>query len=782
MSLPFTRLAAPVMRALRWEPELQTVELAALAEQLRDSERYPVNVLDRVKQLERATSELAKNVRSFERASVVHGRLPLTHVDWLRRMWEVLLLAEKSQRGELWARRRVEALDRRGFDRPLSHDQQMAWARAIDPLIDAAEDEHEHLGRRRRLLEAARAMLLDAAASTNLAREAVDARKRHVSLAIVQLDRYQAAGLDARVGLRYQARQAKERGDVRRLHAALTALEEFSLRSGDERLGDLTGKALTQLWNERDRLAPDARAQSLAQSGNETFDQRVQAAITEGYERALAFVPTLKARADAGQLQPANVEVVEQYLAQENLPLLLQAALSVDGCFDVGGVLTPVRVIEEQRFPRFVEYPTQHLVLANAESPRDIPHAIIGDPRMVLLDLASGSLQTRRYVAEEVKRRERTVLKGEVRVYVLDGSGSMLGPRARLRDAILVAELSTLLARLGDPERSVNPTLFYRYFTRTLSPTVCVKTEADALAAISQALSEVRIGGTDIQLALLDSFELVRAAQSDNPDLARAQIVLVTDGDAYVDLDQVQRAREAVGKLPVGVSIIALGEENEALKKLAAQQRARGERVFYQFIADHEIVDFIQGASLGAPVHLPGNARPADLAAAVSELVDEIAANERKTSTEALAQAQQERAALAEVSLTLEEHFSEAEQAKAEAFARDLSSLQRRFERWFPAIQVSSNLDSLTPPEDDLRDLEQLSQLLLTVSEVTELMGGEPLSRMGDAIEIFERLLRDAGMSTTRGLELRQRYPARLQDPYAKVRLSVLGGGPARPS
>lgn len=779
MSLPFTRLAAPVMRALRWEPKLQTVELSALAEQLRDSDRYPVSAIDKAKQLLRATSELDKNVRAFERATVVHGRLPLTQVDWLRRMWEVLVLAEKSERGQLWARRRVEAIERRGYDSPLSFDQKMAWARAIDPLIDAAEAEHEHLGRRRRLLEAARALLLDAAASTNLAREAVDARKRHVSLAIVQLDRYQAAGLDPRVGLGYQARQAKERGDFGRLHAALTALEEFSLRSGDEKLGDLTGKALTQLWNEQDRMAPAARAASVAQSGSETFDPRVRAAIAAGYERALASVPNFQAKAEDGELQAASVEVIEQYLAQENLPLLLQAALSVDGCFDVGGVLTPVRVIEEQRFPRFVEHPTQHLVLASAESPRDIPQAIIGDPRTVLLDLASGSLQTRRYVAEEVHRRERTVLQGEVRVYVLDGSGSMLGPRARLRDAILVAELSTLLARLGDPERTVNPTLFYRYFTRALSPTVCVKTEADALAAISQALSEVRIGGTDIQLALLDSFELVRAARVDNPDLARAQIVLVTDGDAFVDLDKVQLAREAVGKLPVGVSIIALGEENEALKKLAAQQRARGERVFYQFIPDHEIVDFIQGSSLGAPVHLPNNARPAELAAAVSELVDEIAADERKTSTEVLAHSREERAAYAELSLSLDEDFTEAERAKAEAFARDLSSLQRRFDRWFPAIQVSSNLDSLTPPEDDLKDLEQLGQLLLTVGEVTELVGGEPLSRMADAIDVFERLLRDVGISTTRSLELRNRYPARLQEPYAKLRQRVLGSTPA---
>ncbi len=777
--LPFTRLAAPVMRALRWEPELQTLELSALAKQLSCGELEPVppDTPGLGEQLARAASELSRNVRSLERATVVHGRLPMTHLNWLRRMWEVLLLADKAGHSEqpIWARRRVQALERRGLETPPPPGEPNAFSAAIDPLIDAAESEQEQLGRRRRLLEAARALLLDAAATTNLAREEVEAKQRYLSRAIVQLDRYEAAGIDPRVALAYQARQAKERGDVRRLHAALTALEEFSLCSGDERLGTLTERALTQLWDERDRFAPDALAESLAKSGSETFDPRVQAAVTAGYARALTLLPGLRAQAAEGKVRPSNVEAAETYLAQETWPLLLQAALSVDGCFDVGGVLSPVRVVEERRIPRLVDHPTPQLVLANAEGPRDFPQAIIEDPRTALLDLAAGSLQTRRYVAEEVTRRVRTVLKGEVRVYVLDGSGSMLGPRARMRDAILVAELSTLLARFGDPLRSLNPTLFYRYFTRTLAPTVCVRNATDALSAITQALSEVRFGGTDIELALLESFELVRAAQTDDPELARAQIVLVTDGNAPVDLDKVQRAREAVGQLPIGVSIIALGEENQALKALAAQQRARGERTFYQFISDAEIAEQIAGTALGAPVHLPGDARPAALAAAVSDLVDEIEAAGRKTSAEALAQSREERSALAELSLTLERDFSEAERAKAEACARDVGALERRFERWFPALRASADLDSHSPPEDELRDVEQLQQLLLTVNEVVELVGGERLARMTDAIEVFERLLRDAGMSTARTIELRHRYPARLQQSVAALRLSVLG-------
>ena len=55
--------------------------------------------------------------------------------------------------------------------------------------------------------------------------------------------------------------------------------------------------------------------------------------------------------------------------------------------------------------------------------------------------------------------------------------------------------------------------------------------------------------------------------------------MLVTDGEAPIDIAKIARARERLGELPVGVSIIALGQENPALRDLAAYQRGRGERV-----------------------------------------------------------------------------------------------------------------------------------------------------------------------------------------------------------
>src|SRR6185503_3477516 len=109
-----------------------------------------------------------------------------------------------------------------------------------------------------------------------------------------------------------------------------------------------------------------------------------------------------------------------------------------------------------------------------------------------------------------------------------------------------------------------------------------------AHAAIRDVICAIRTGGTDIQRALVASFEQVRAAKDEDPELARGQVVLVTDGDAHVDEARIDAARAAAG-IPVGLSVIALGMENPALRGLVARQRAGGQEAFYHYMSDGEL-------------------------------------------------------------------------------------------------------------------------------------------------------------------------------------------------
>jgi hypothetical protein len=770
----FASLARPVMRALGWQPKLETEAIERLAQRVKLSEMEAVAL--RLPSIEAcvkaAQAELASNVTSVERACVVHGRVPMAYASWLWRLYQVVRRVHGwlAAPDDSFGLRSMLAISPAETLKPLvaknAQSDAVTPVAAIDPLLRAAREETQLLGRRRRLLEAARTLLLDASASLELDPEGSEARANVIAAEIARLDRLEGAGISPEIGVVHQLRQALARGETQRLHAGLVALEGFALERGDGALGRLTGRALDELWGEHSRFDPDARDGSLLHSGTQVLAPRVLDAVERGLARAEEARAAADPQADEGRFWRIQATTG----GREHL---VAAALLADGCFEVGGTLSPVRVADVRRTLRVVRFPTPHLVLAPAHAVDDLPDAVIEDPRTILLSLAAGKLLARRFVAEEIETVERSVLAGEVRLYVLDGSTSMLGPRARMRDAILVAELSTLAARLADARRRVRPTLYYRYFTDKLDTLFVVEDEGQALLAVEQVLGTLRSGSTDIESALLASFERIRVAREEDPDLARAQIVLVTDGDAPIDQEKVLAAREAVGSLPVGVSIIALGQENPALRALVARQRARGESAFYHFTSDRALAAMVAEARSALPLHLPEARADAAVSVLVREVIDEIAAKERGAEAEDIARARHELSALEEVGLSVEQNLCDAELARVEAMMRDDRTLLRRFERWFPPPRTGTEVPRAEPEPSDREDLSLVVTLLASVAEVVDLLGSEPLRRQVDAIEIFERLLLDAGLAPWRYAELMKAHPEALTASLAAVRTSA---------
>ena len=475
--------------------------------------------------------------------------------------------------------------------------------------------EVEVLGRRRRLLEAARQMLLESSAAVPLDAAGVEARRQHIAGEITRIDRLQAAGVSPEVSLAHQIREAMTRGERDRLHAALVAMNGVARGAGDERAYALSRRAILQMWQGNDPRTADARQRSIEQSAKQALGEGFTATVKRTYELARKRYETLRKDGD----DSSTVDSALGYFDDASAAATLSATLAVDGAFEVGGALLPVRIEEIERRYRAVRWPTRELLLLPATEPADIPDAVIDDPRTIVLDLAAGRLLARRFVKEELIRHPKTILRGEVRVYVLDGSGSMVGPRSRMRDAIVSAELLTLKRRLLEGAKLARVVLFYRYFDTEVHPTVRVDTPAAVELALGDVLGNLRDGGTDIDKALLASFEQVRAAKVSDPELAQAQIVLVTDGEAAVDEAKIDHARRGVGDLTVGLSVIALGQENPALRALVAKQRAKGERAFYHFIPDETLEAVSRGeVDSGLPVHLPevqGSSKPQALSA-----------------------------------------------------------------------------------------------------------------------------------------------------------------------
>jgi hypothetical protein len=208
------------------------------------------------------------------------------------------------------------------------------------------------------------------------------------------------------------------------------------------------------------------------------------------------------------------------------------------------------------------------------------------------------------------------------------------------------------------------------------------------------------------------------------------------------------------------------------LRALAAHQRARGEAVFYHFTSDAALHHLVTNTSSALPLHLPQSRANVQASALVREVIDEIEMLERGSDLEDLSRARHEPEALAELGLTVEGALHDADLARVDAHQRDDRTLRRRFERWFPA-PVARVGEAPEPIDTSAReDLDLVVTLLASVAEVVDLVGSDPLRRQADAIEIFERLLYDAGVAPWRYAELMQAHPEELAAALKAVRSS----------
>ena len=768
-------LARPVLRVFRWRARFEHAALdalgAACARASGDANEDGDSLEDAVAW---AVAELGTNVRRAERHCAVHGRSPFAEVAWMGRVVVVLreaLVPALAVRAGIGAPARspgtsahpggeragsaatylaaVDALRLApplclASPRPLTPRARAAAAveaaagerialelAAIDRTLDAARAEQRLIGRRRRLLEGARRLLLDADAALRLDLEGVGRRKVGIASQIVELDALE-------------------------LPRAM-------------RIGELLRRFVPRRGIDVDAALAESRERSAA----ELFGERVVTAVDEAYAATRASAALKKAPGAA-----------KRYFGKQGPPRTFAACLAVDGCFDVGVPLAPVRVAEIERRVRVVRHPTPEMLLTRARGPEDVSIAVVDDPRLLWLDLAAGRLLARKFVAVEEVRHERTRLAGEVRIYLCDGSGSMLfdgadGARARVRDALLVAELASLLARYEQRERYTRLVLYYRYFDDEPGPLVRVDAPDEALAAVADVVGTPREGGTDIERALGTCIELVQAAQAEDAELQRAHVVLVTDGQASVSEGAVTALRERAGGVPVAISVIALGEENPALRAIVARQRARGERAFYHYTDDDTLAAICAGRlERRRPIHAPARGPSLKaLAREVGALCDDLAAE--RTSRHAALRSQEAAEVargvadalgeLAEVAgsdapdlRVAQDEQREGARALAEAADRDARAIERRFARFFPAPGEpdgprGSSMSHAEAVDDDAgsarfdRDAEDAALVVVaTVHELVSELGAERLERMADAIDLLERLLPDAGLTPAR--------------------------------
>jgi len=460
------------------------------------------------------------------------------------------------------------------FARPEAHRERQAPSSARMAVAEffagRARANASDVMQKRRDLDLAHELLLRLGADHDrergmaLRREVVESRERVRAVpAVRSLDEL----------LRHVRHTARREPEV--AYRSLKGLYERSLEAGDTAMASAARAALTPL------LPAPARLSAL-----------VERAELDTLSYGLG---ELSPTHEASPGEPGPDELLTDLafsLKPEHLATFELAA----GCaryFDVEDALAEEVVLADTRaarpVARRVPYPTQTMTYETTGSLDELHNFVLTDPRMLLRDLAASHQLVRAYLDDEPPPRPRKVKRTAVRVYVCDASGSMHGARARFRDAIVIAELNNLRVKARRGEH-FDP-LYFSFFNDVPTELARVDSALEATRQLEKLFRDSPAEGqTDITLALMSAFDSIRAAQGRDPYLARATVVLITDGEDRVDLDLIRRTRAPMDALDIALSFISLGEENPDLRVLVREQRAAGGRAFYHHLSDEEIL------------------------------------------------------------------------------------------------------------------------------------------------------------------------------------------------
>lgn len=432
-------------------------------------------------------------------------------------------------------------------------------------------------------------------------------KRKDLDLAHELLLRMSAEERSDRERMRQLRIEVSEARDRVRLAPAVKSLNDLvkHLRHTARRDPKTAWRSMRSLY-ERAVEAQDKQLADLAQQGLDAMlpvEPKARAKLAEQHElRRLLNWKEPQLSTTAAEQLPAGgspeTDAVNDVLAQlafdldENQQRALELAAGCARFFDIEDSLSEELVEAELKATRPVQrrvpYPTQVMTYEFTNSLDQVHNFVVSQPGSIVLDLAAGRQVLRQYLEEEPPPKPKRVMKTAVRVYVLDASGSMHGARARFRDAILIAELNAIRvkAKQGVP---FDP-LYFSFFNDTPSRLARVDSGQEATRQIEALFrTSPAEGQTDITLALMSAFDSIRLAQGRDPYLARATVVLVTDGEDGVDLELIRKTRKPFEGLEFALSFISLGEENPDLKSLIIEQREEGSRAFYHHLSDQEI-------------------------------------------------------------------------------------------------------------------------------------------------------------------------------------------------
>lgn len=220
------------------------------------------------------------------------------------------------------------------------------------------------------------------------------------------------------------------------------------------------------------------------------------------------------------------------------------------------------------------------------------------------LDLVESIQQGASYVlAKRIKVPIATAKKEleaeRMTIVGFDTSGSMAGRHSEFQAALIAAFVCRALSDISPLGKHRHRILLVP-FDDKVGKTLKVTNVQEALNLISghQELLKNTGGGTDIQGFMLQAFKLIAEAQDNKHPFETANIILMTDGEAPIDYEELRRARESIHRdTPLQTMFVAIGQTNPELQKFSLESKRIGaEKGFYSEFNSYEIDKIVNDA------------------------------------------------------------------------------------------------------------------------------------------------------------------------------------------
>lgn len=192
-----------------------------------------------------------------------------------------------------------------------------------------------------------------------------------------------------------------------------------------------------------------------------------------------------------------------------------------------------------------------------------------------------------------------------ITIVLYDTSGSMAGELAKFQAGLISAFTARAISDISPSGRHRHKVVLIPFDDGPGTPVKITNTDEalEVLRNYTQKLANTG-GGTDIQKALLQALALIAdAEQRAGEPLAAANIVLMTDGQSDINVDELAKARNAIDRqTPVQSMFVAIGSTNQELINFAQESDKAGfERGMYREFTNKHISELLREATTRIP-------------------------------------------------------------------------------------------------------------------------------------------------------------------------------------